>query len=100
MKHLLFFLLLICVKGTFAQTKTPDGNLIIISIDGLRWGEVFKGAEKGLLLDKKFNSQDSAERFKKYWSDDVQQRRINLMPFLWGTIARNGQIYGNRDLGK
>jgi hypothetical protein len=99
MKHLLFFLLLICVKGAFAQTKTPDGNLIIISIDGLRWREVFKGAEKGLLLDKKFNAQDSAERFKKYWSDDLQQRRMSLMPFLWSTIAKNGQIYGNRDLG-
>jgi len=99
MKSILFFLFLISIQGTFAQTKTTDGNLIIISIDGLRWREVFKGAEKELLLHKKFNSQDSAERFKKYWSEDLQQRRISLMPFLWTTIVKNGQIYGNRDLG-
>lgn len=98
----LFFSLVFVIsltQGSFAQIHSKTEHLIIISIDGLRWHEVFKGAENGLLLSKKFNSQDSAERMKKYWSDDLQQRRINLMPFVWNTIAKEGQIYGNRDLG-
>ena len=97
--NFLYFLLLSLTQYSFAQTNVKAEHLIIVSIDGLRWHEVFKGAEKELLLSKKFNSQDSAERVNKYWSEDVQQRRIRLMPFVWNTVAKEGQIYGNRELG-
>lgn len=98
---LLLFLLSqgLFTQGTFAQKTGKAENLIIVSVDGLRWHELFKGAEKELLMNKKFNSQDSVERMHKYWSDDVQQRKNNLMPFVWNTIVKSGQIYGNRDLG-
>lgn len=101
MKKITALFLFINLMGQLAvaQKNGTAENLIIISIDGLRWHEVFKGAEKDLLSDKKFNSQDLAERTKKYWSEDLQQRRAKLMPFLWSTIEKNGQIYGNRDLG-
>lgn len=77
---LLFFLFthLTCYFAV-AQKSNKAENLIIFSIDGLRWHEVFRGAEKNLLLNKKFNSQDSLERMKKYWSDDLRQRRTNLI---------------------
>ncbi|WP_121813055.1 alkaline phosphatase family protein [Mucilaginibacter kameinonensis] len=82
-----------------AQNTAKSGNIIVISIDGLRWKEIFHGAEKQLITGKKFNSQDSAQRINKYWAEDQQDRRAKLMPFVWGTIEKNGQLYGNRDLG-
>lgn len=101
MKRISFLLLLMLFTtgATFAQKANQPGNVIIVSIDGLRWHEVFQGAEKQLLANRKFNSQDSAQLLKKYWSDDQLERRIKLMPFVWNTIAKNGQLYGNRDLG-
>ncbi|MDO6603759.1 phosphoglyceromutase [Arenibacter palladensis] len=62
-------------------------NLILISVDGLRWQEVFRGADSLLLKND------------KYWAPTVAERRRKLMPFFWETIAVRGQVYGNRDLG-
>ncbi|QNR85263.1 alkaline phosphatase family protein [Pedobacter riviphilus] len=94
-------LLLISLVSHFAiaQNTNKAENIIIISIDGLRWHEVFQGAEQQLIASKKYNSQDSTERIKKYWADNEQDRRTKLMPFVWGTIAKQGQLYGNRNEG-
>ena len=92
-------LLVLLTAGTVFAQNNKAGNLIIVSIDGLRWHEVFQGAEKELVFNKKYNSHDSVLRIKKYWADDQQERRAKLMPFVWGTIAKNGQLYGNRELG-
>ncbi len=83
----------------FAQKKNESQNLVLILIDGYRWRELFRGADQGLLLNTKFNSGDSARRFKKYWDEDPEVRRKKLMPFTWNYIAAHGQLYGNRDLG-
>ena len=32
----------------------------------------------------------------EFWADTAEARREKLMPFLWRTIAAQGQIYGNR----
>ena len=34
-----------------------------------------------------------------YWNDDPKERRRLLFPWIWGTVAREGQIFGNRTLG-
>jgi hypothetical protein len=81
----------------FAQ-KTR--NVVLIVSDGLRWQEVFTGADP-LLLDAKnggnWESQDKLK--KKYWNDDVNARRKLLFPFLWGTAAERGQLFGNQTKG-
>ncbi|MEX6686468.1 alkaline phosphatase family protein [Danxiaibacter flavus] len=82
-------------KGTASQSQ----NLVVITFDGVRWHEIFKGADLSLLKDKKFNSSDSLLRIEKYWSDEPGERRSKLMPFLWNYIVKNGQLYGNRDAG-
>jgi Type I phosphodiesterase / nucleotide pyrophosphatase len=80
----------------FAQRKTE--NVILITMDGLRWQEVFSGAEKQLITDKAFVS-DSARLANKFWSEDASKRRELLLPFFWSVIGRQGQLYGNRLLG-
>ncbi len=71
-------------------------NIIIITTDGLRWQEVFKGMDSSIANNKKYNQDDSAVIFKKYWAENPNERRNKLMPFLWSNMEKNGQIYGNR----
>ncbi len=79
-----------------AQKKTE--NLIIVTLDGMRWQEVFGGVDSLLIVNKKF-THDSATVAKTYWSNDVNERRKKLFPFLWTTVFKQGQLYGNRPKG-
>lgn len=88
------FLLLLPAVIT-AQQKNKTENIIVITLDGMRWQEIFNGADQALLTSKKF-TRDSAETTKKFWSNETTERRKKLFPFLWSTIAKEGQIYGNR----
>ena len=40
-----------------------------------------------------------AELKKSYWRATPEERREALMPFVWQVIAKQGQIFGNRDKG-
>ncbi|HEV3022498.1 MAG TPA: alkaline phosphatase family protein [Pirellulales bacterium] len=64
--------------------------------DGLRWQEVFAGAER-ILLDKVNGGVEDVPALEKaYWRDTPGARREALMPFFWSVIARQGQVYGNQ----
>lgn len=94
----LSFLLLFFISMSFAQNHKTK-NVILISIDGYRWQEVFKGADSSILNQKKYHNQSSSTLNKEYWAATPEERREKLMPFFWGTIAKEGQLYGNRDFG-
>jgi hypothetical protein len=85
--------------NSYAQTGHKTKNVVVILIDGYRWQELYKGADFELLNSKKYNGNDSSERFKRYWSENVEDRRKKLMPFTWNYIATHGQLYGNRKFG-
>src|SRR6185295_9436698 len=75
-------------------------NVILVIADGVRWQEVFTGADPTLLEGDAGGSwTPSAELKKKYWNDDPRLRRRLLFPFLWGTIATSGQLFGNQNAG-
>lgn len=97
MKNKFLFLFLLFAVNVFSQS-TKTKNIILISIDGLRWQEVFKGADSSLLFSKRYRSQDSGALVKKYWAASPIGRREKLMPFFWRNIFQQGQLYGNRDL--
>ncbi|SMO33800.1 alkaline phosphatase family protein [Solitalea koreensis] len=96
-KNLLLFCILAMSLGVKAQSKIE--NIIIVTTDGLRWQDVFKGMDPEIANNKKFNQRDSAYLYEKYWSENLEERRAKLLPFLWGTIGKQGQIFGNRDYG-
>ena len=73
-------------------------NLFVVVIDGLRWQEIFNGADSLLINDEKF-TPDTATFKSLYWSVSKDERRKKLMPFLWNVIAAKGQLLGNRELG-
>ena len=80
-----------------AEQKTR--NVFLLTADGLRWQEVFRGAEE-MPLTKEFGNSGSSNAIQKeFWRATPAARREALMPFLWGTVARQGQLWGNRDKG-
>src|SRR5262252_8806809 len=71
-------------------------NVVLIVSDGLRWQEVFTGPDPQLLNEEHGGIWDKAADLKReFWRDDVGERRRALLPFLWGTVAVRGQIFGN-----
>lgn len=95
MKKLTFILLVLIAFSSKAQHKTE--NLILITLDGYRWQELFTGAEQRLIC-KEYVS-DSAAITKAFWFNTPGERREKLMPFMWTVVGKQGQIYGNRNLG-
>lgn len=83
------------VKKSETVIKDDSQKVFLLMLDGLRWQELFSGADSLLIANKEY-TKDSAFLAKKYWKTSPIDRRNELMPFFWNTIAKEGQIYGNR----
>jgi hypothetical protein len=97
MKKISLFASLLFAIYASGQHKTE--NVIIITTDGFRWQELFKGMDSAIANNNKYNQGDSSYLFEKYWSNDEDERRKKLMPFLWSTVFNQGQLFGNRTAG-
>lgn len=93
------FLALACVANSLHGAPLKTQNLFLIVSDGLRWQEVFNGAEEPLLSKTLGGVHDTNALRAAFWRDTPEARRQALFPFLWGTIARQGQIFGNQAKG-
>lgn len=93
------WIILVLIFTCSSACSQDNRNIVIITADGLRWQEVFKGMDPAIASDNRFHEGDSAYIFQKYWSDTAGVRRKKLMPFLWNTIGAQGQLYGNRQFG-
>ena len=82
-----------------AEPSRRTENVVVIVTDGLRWQEVFRGAEAALIIDKPGGAKDPATLRRAYWRETAKERREALLPFLWTVVAKDGQIYGNVDAG-
>lgn len=87
--------LIICGCALAAKLKTE--NVVFVMADGLRWEEVFHGAD-ATLMNKDNGVKDETACRKAYWREDQAARRQALMPFFWNVVAKKGQVFGNRDL--
>jgi len=86
-----------CAGSSAAELKTR--NVFLITTDGLRWQEVFTGAEESLLNKTNGGVEDVDALKARFWRATSEERRAALMPFFWGDIATKGQIYGNQTKG-
>jgi hypothetical protein len=77
---------------TVSPLKTK--NVILVMTDGLRWEEVFRGLDTTINNKAKGKVENPEELAAKY-GGRPEVSRERLMPFLWTTIARQGQIFGN-----
>jgi hypothetical protein len=95
------FMLVVCL-GLWAghASAGQTQNVVLVVCDGLRWQEVFGGADRSLLNETAGGSwMPEAQLTIEYGGDDAAKRRNLLFPFLWGTVAANGQLFGNEWLG-
>ncbi|HTE12398.1 MAG TPA: hypothetical protein VK645_15545, partial [Chitinophagaceae bacterium] len=93
----IFSLLILGIYCTcFLQAQQKTENVVIVTLDGMRWQEVFGGADEVLVNDSVFNHDRDGIK-KKFWAASATERRKKLFPFLWSTVAAQGQLYGNRE---
>ena len=88
--------LFVCLTLLYCNSAAAAGNLLLISLDGLRWQEVFSGADPQLIGHPDY-VKDADTLKTLFWADDAQQRRSRLMPFLWNELAPRGVLIGNRN---
>src|SRR5215470_15858370 len=97
---IIFAVACVCALRSPAQSKHKTENVVLIVIDGVRWQEIFTGADESLLNKDHGGSWQSEESLRKrYWRSTPEERREILVPFLWKVVAKRGQIFGNRDKG-
>jgi|CXWL01.1.fsa_nt_gi hypothetical protein len=71
-----------------ACAQEPPRSLILVTIDGYRWQELFRGADPTLVTDERYRARYV----------DVPDRAQALTPFLL-SFAQAGALIGNRDAG-
>lgn len=76
----------------------PTKYLIIITLDGMRWQEVFTGADS-VLWREAIKKIEPPFQTEDYWQATPEKRREQLFPFLWKEVSTKGQLYGNRQKG-
>lgn len=83
---------------TFCWAALPEHktqNVVFVMMDGMRWQEVFLGADPQLMNKENGAVGDPAALEKLYPAGD----REALMPFLWSVVGKQGQLFGNRKAG-
>ena len=93
-KYLLILLAAMAVVLSSCGDKDP--RVVIITFDGLRWSEVYRGADSTLINNPRYVSDIEATK-ADFWRDTPQARREALMPFIWSYAADHGFLLGNRD---
>lgn len=81
--------------GTLLAQETQTEHLFIITLDGLRWQEVFGGVVDSMVANPELTNY-AEEVQAAFGGATAEERREKLMPFFWNTIGKEGQLYGNR----
>lgn len=86
--------------AAFLPTNAQDNDtkVILITLDGYRWQELFTGADSLLIGNKEYVHETDVLK-EAFWRDTPQERRVALMPFFWNQVEKMGQLHGNRTLG-
>jgi len=95
-KVTIFALMLSMAYALYPQENAT--KVVLITLDGLRFQEVFSGADPLLITNKKYVN-DTTELKEQFWRETPKKRREALMPFFWKEVSKMGQIHGNRNLG-
>jgi hypothetical protein len=80
---------------TEARQAPAIANVIVVTMDGMRWQEVFGGMSSDMLTKPAGGVADGAPIEQRFGAATAEQRREKLMPFFWTVIAREGQIFGD-----
>ena len=70
-------------------------NIVLVTIDGLRWQEVFQGLDTALVEKEMYTKR--RELLKEKFGGESAVSAQRLMPFLHDVIMKKGAVIGNRD---
>ncbi len=87
----IFLLFTFLCTASFAQQRTK--KLIVITLDGYKWKELFRGADSSLLLNKEFTSQDSASKIKIMGVKIFRKEEKNYCPFSGISLPKKASIW-------
>ncbi len=82
-----------------SRPKLKTRNILLVTSDGLRWQEVFGGADSTMFNKESGGVAHPALLKSDFGGEKPDSRRKLLMPFMWSVVARQGQIYGNVNAG-
>jgi hypothetical protein len=78
-KNLTFILVILFISSSLIKGQNKTENIIIITLDGFRWNEVFSGADPDL-LDLEHNNWKKNRSAAYFWDENPEVRRKLLMP--------------------
>lgn len=93
MKLLRLIPLAVALIFPFSESIAAD-KVVLITLDGLRWQEVYTGIDEELLDSAEFTKRQDYLR-REFWRADPDQRSRALMPFLHSTIFEQGVHVGD-----
>lgn len=83
-----------CIALAAASAGAAE-NLVFVTWDGFRWQEFFGGAEERLINKESGGVPNVAELRAQFWRESPEARREALLPFMWGTVVKQGQVFGD-----
>lgn len=95
----LFFTGLLVFSDSFAQSAPKDLKLVVVTYDGCRWQEIYRGVDKQLEKKLKKDNRLDQNFVAKLTQGSLEEKRKALSPFLWNTVAQKGVLLGNVDKG-
>src|SRR5690242_5382529 len=69
-------------------------NVLVVTMDGMRWQEVFGGMNAALLTQKEGGVSEAARKTTeaRFGGATPEERRAKLLPFIWTVVAKDGQV--------
>jgi hypothetical protein len=87
--------LVLVVIGVLQLSASAADNVLFVTWDGFRWQELFGGAEEALISKDLGGVPEVPALRSAFWRETPEDRREVLLPFFWGVVAKQGQVFGD-----
>ncbi|MCA9064586.1 MAG: alkaline phosphatase family protein [Planctomycetaceae bacterium] len=77
------------------QPAPPADRVILVTLDGLRWQEVFGGVDDQMMNKEFGDVRNLPELQSRFQKETPAASRESLMPFFWDTLASEGVVFGD-----
>jgi hypothetical protein len=95
----LLALLVASAGRTAAAQPAAADNVLIVTFDGFRWQELFGGCDAAYNTKAEGGVAKPELVAARFDGKTREERRLALLPFLWGVVARDGQVFGDASRG-
>src|SRR5579872_1897920 len=93
---------LFCLSIAASLQAAPKTKaVVLVTVDGLRWQEIFGGIDPRLMNEKAAGMQEpaAADLRQQLYQETPEARREALLPFFWKELVPRGVVIGNAKKG-